>query len=370
MSGLKICVYAICKNESKFVDQWMASMSEADLAVVTDTGSEDDTVERLKKQGAVVFADVIKPWRFDVARNISLDHVPEDADICVCTDLDERFEPGWRKNLESAWQNYKSPHSGPIAKTGRYLYNWSLKPDGTPDVQFNNFKVHERHGFRWKCPIHEYVQYVGVLPLETVWIPEMVLSHYPDLTKPRSVYLPLLEVAVREDPSDSRMRYYLGREYLYQGAWQKSIDTLDAYLAMPSARWNEERCAAMRWIAQSSLALGRVRDAYAWYYRAIAEAPHMRDPFVEFAKMCCDLKDWPMTLFLALDSLKIGEKSPTFVNMGYAWDHTPDDLCAVASYWMGLGDKALEHAKHALTYSPDNERLKNNLSLIAASQNT
>lgn len=40
-----------------------------------------------------------------MARNISLDHVPEDVDICVCTDLDELFEPGWRKKLEEAWLN-------------------------------------------------------------------------------------------------------------------------------------------------------------------------------------------------------------------------------------------------------------------------
>ena len=49
----RIAVYAICKNESQFVDRWMDSMSEADQVVVLDTGSTDDTVERLKKSGAL-----------------------------------------------------------------------------------------------------------------------------------------------------------------------------------------------------------------------------------------------------------------------------------------------------------------------------
>ena len=44
----KICVYAICKNESQFVDRWYESMKEADEIVVVDTGSTDDTVEKLK----------------------------------------------------------------------------------------------------------------------------------------------------------------------------------------------------------------------------------------------------------------------------------------------------------------------------------
>lgn len=368
MKKLKVCVYAICKNESNFVDGWLDSMDEADEIVVTDTGSSDDTVEKLRRRGATVHVREIKPWRFDVARNISLDYVPEDADICVCTDLDERFEAGWREKLEAAWLNHRPTHSGTVAKTGRYLYNWSLKPDGTPDVQFYYFKVHERRGFQWKCPIHEYVRYVGALPLETVYIDGMVLNHYPDDTKSRGSYLPLLELAVEEAPNDNRMRYYLGREYMYKGAWQKSIDVLKSYLAMPNARWNEERCAAMRWIAKSAYRLGRVEEAYGWYFQAIAEAPHMRDGYVEFARMCYELSDWPMVFFLGVECLKIKEKSRTFVNMGYAWSHTPDDLCAIAAYRLGMMNTALRHAERALALTPADGRLQENLRIIQAAQ--
>lgn len=368
MKKLKVCVYAICKNESEFVDSWMESMNEADQIIVTDTGSIDDTVERLRAHGAIVYVEKVSPWRFDVARNISLNHVPEDVDICVCTDLDERFEAGWRDALEKAWLTHQSNYDGEIAKTGRYLYNWSLKPDGSPDVQFYYFKVHERHGFRWKCPVHEYVEYVGAAPLEIVYIDGMVLNHYPDVTKSRSSYLPLLETAVEEAPEDNRMRYYLGREYMYQGQWQKSIDTLISYLEMPRARWNEERCAAMRWIAKSYYKMNHTKEAYCWYFRAIAEAPHMRDPYVEFAKMNYEIGDWPMTYYLANEALKIKDKSRTFVNMGYSWDYTPNDLCAVASYRMGMMDQSLKHAERALELEPTNERLKNNLHIIESKQ--
>lgn len=366
MSDFVVCVYAICKNEAKFVDSWMDSMSEADLVVVSDTGSTDDTVSRLRARGAIVYLDEIKPWRFDVARNASLAHVPKQVDICVCTDLDEVFEPGWRQKLETAWKNHRQIHSGPIAKTGRYLYNWSLKADGTPDVQFHYFKVHERRGFRWKCPVHEYVDYIGALPLEKVFIEGMVLNHHPDPAKSRGSYLPLLEMAVDEAPDDDRMRYYLGREYMYKGDWQNSMDTLKFYLAMPSARWGEERSAAMRWIAKCAKELSLTGQAYAWYFRAMAEAPHMRDPLIEFAKLCYERKDWPMVFFLTHQALTIAERSKTFVNAGYCWDHTPDDLCAIAAYRIGAMEKSLEHARKALAYAPNDERMKNNLRLIQA----
>ena len=118
----KVCVYAICKNESQFVERWMASMGEADAVVVLDTGSTDDTAESLRAAGARVTVERFDPWRFDTARNRSLDLVPEDADICVCTDLDEVLHPGWRALLEAAWV--------PGTTRATYRYTWNFLPDG------------------------------------------------------------------------------------------------------------------------------------------------------------------------------------------------------------------------------------------------
>lgn len=353
----RICVYAICKNEGKFVDRWMDSMGEADRIVVTDTGSDDGTAEKLRARGAEVYEETIRPWRFDEARNRSLAHVPEDADICVCTDMDEAFSKGWRACLERAWT--------PEILRADYLYNWSVKPDGTPDVQFRYSKVHVRRGFRWKYPVHETLVYQGKDAERAVFIEGMVLSHYPDPAKSRADYLPLLERAVAEDPRDDRMAYYLGREYMYAGRWQACIDTLTAYLKLDTAVWDCERSAAMRWIACSCHCLGRIREAYGWYYRAMAEAPFMRDPYVECAQMAYVLQDWPQTFCMVEEALKIPERSPVYVNMGYCWDSTPDDLGAVSCYRLGMMERAFDHARAALRLDPENKRLQKNLRLIA-----
>ncbi len=356
MSKYKICVYAITKNEEQFVDRWMDSMKEADLIVVTDTGSTDSTVERLRERGAVVYREEVKPWRFDLARNLSLGHVPEDMEICVCTDLDEVLQPGWRARIEKAWE--------PGVKMGHYLYNWSHKEDGSPDVQFTYFKVHERGSYRWRYPIHECLDYCGNGPEIQVFIEGLILDHYPDPYKSRGSYLPLLELACEENPQDDRMAYYLGREYMYREKWNECISVLQRYLVLPSATWKEERCAAMRWIAKSFYMLSQPAQAYSWYYRAIAEMPVMRDPYVEFAQMAYQLSDWPVCFCMTEQALRITKKSSVYVNMGYAWDETPDDLCAIASYWLGMYDRALVHARAALSFSAQNERLKSNLKLI------
>jgi hypothetical protein len=59
----KICVYAICKNELKFVEQWLENMSEADYIVVLDTGSSDGTFEKLQVDSRVTLVkqQEIKP---------------------------------------------------------------------------------------------------------------------------------------------------------------------------------------------------------------------------------------------------------------------------------------------------------------------
>lgn len=361
MNQNKICVYAICKNEEQFVDRWMDSMNEADLIVVTDTGSDDATVEKLRQRGAVVYTNTISPWRFDVARNTSLNHVPKDVDICVCTDLDEVFEPGWRKSLEEGWTHG--------AKMGEYLYNWNMKADNTPDIQFNYFKVHARNDYQWIYPIHECLEYIGTEPEVVVYINGMVLNHFPDPTKSRGSYLPLLELAVEESPESDRVTYYLGREYMYQGEWQKCIATLKRHLSLRSATWNDERCASMRWIALSYYKLSNIWEAYSWYYRAIAESSAMRDPYVEFAKMAYELKDWPTVFYMSEQALKIKIKSATYVNMGYSWDYTLDDLAAISCYWLGMYERSLVHAKAAAEQSPHDMRLVNNLRLIEDKMN-
>ena len=356
MGKYKVCVYAICKDEAHFVDRWMDSMEEADLVVVTDTGSTDDTVAKLRQRGAVVYAEEVKPWRFDVARNLALNHVPEDVDICVCTDLDECFEAGWRQRLEDAWTGETT--------MGNYLYNWSLKPDGSPDTQFVYFKAHTRKEYLWEYPVHECLQYIGERTERKTFIPGMILNHYPDAAKSRGSYLPLLEMAVKEQPESDRMMYYLGREYMYHSLWQKCIDTLQRHLALPSARWREERCASMRWIAKAYGGLGQSAEAYRWYYRAIGEMPQMRDAYVECAQMGYILEDWPTVFYMTQEALKIRERSQTYVNTGYSWNHIPHDLAAIACYRLGLYQRALHHAREALALSPQDERLKTNVKEI------
>jgi len=352
----KVCVYAICKNESQFVDRFMDAMSEADWVCVLDTGSTDDTVEKLRRRGAVVEQKIIDPWRFDAARNESMKLIPPEADICCCVDLDEQFRPGWRAALERAWR--------PDTTRARYRYTWSFLPDGGEGHVFWPEKIHKRGVYRWTRPVHEVLEYVGDGAERCVTAQGVQLDHHPDETKSRGQYLPLLELAVAEDPEDDRSSHYLGREYMYRGEWEKAVAELTRHLSLPKAVWADERAASMRFIGRCLRRLGRDETAAVWYHRAIAEAPHLREPYVDYAALLYDHENWPGLVYMASCALAIAERPATYITEAYAWGALPWDYLSIGWWNLGRADKAAEAARQAAALAPGDERLRGNLALF------
>ena len=355
---MKIVVYAISKNEANFVHRWMDSMSEADQIVVLDTGSADETADLLRSRGALVTVECIEPWRFDAARNRSLELGPEDADLCVCTDLDEVFHPGWRQALEAAWL--------PNAGQARYRYTWSFQPDGREGVVFWCEKIHRRHGYRWVHPVHEVLQWEGPgCPGPMVTAFGVQLDHHPDPTKSRGQYLPLLELSVREAPDDDRNVHYLGREYLFYGRWDDCITTLKRHLSLPTATWADERAASMRYIGQAYLQKGQPDQARNWFLQAIAQAPHLREPWMEMAQLLYAQEDWEGVLYFTGGALAISDRPDTYICEAAAWGPLPHDLRCQAYYRTGRIQPALEEAQKALALAPADPRLAGNVELLS-----
>ena len=353
---MKVCVYAISKNEEKFVRRWYESVKEADEIYVLDTGSKDKTVKLLKKLGVNVVRKKIKPFRFDVARNLSLELVPNDADICVCCDLDEVFVSGWREKLEENWDNNTN--------RCKYNYNWKLDINNNPVVSFYLDKIHSRHNYTWKHPVHEVLTYTGKLEENKIIIDDITLNHYPDNNKSRNSYLPLLELSVKEDPNDDRNMHYLGREYMYYEIWNKAIDTLIKHLSLPKATWKDERCASMRFIGRCYSYLNRFEEAKMWLDKAILEAPYLRDPYLEKAILYYQLKDWEEVKRNCLFALNIKQHEKTYINEVFSWDTTVYELIAISDYYLGYYEEALDYINIALDMKPGDERILSNKSFI------
>lgn len=355
MNKYKICVYAIAKNEEQFVDRWYESVKDADKIFVLDTGSTDNTVSKLKSHGVIVQTKKIEPWRFDTARNEALKMVDEDTDICISIDIDEVLLPGWRLELEKNWDT----------DTTRiyYNYNWRLDENDNPIVNFYIEKIHSRHNYTWTHPVHEVLTYLGGKEKKKT-IPTITVNHYPDDTKSRSSYLPLLEMSVEECPEDDRNMHYLGREYMYYGMYEKCIETLKKHLNLKNATWKDERCASMRFIGRSYKALKNFDEAIKWYNLAINEAPYLREPYVEMALLQYELQNWNNVIYYCNKALDIKEKYKSYINEVFSWNNTIYDLKSIAFYNLNDKENALINIDIALSYTPENQRLINNKKFI------
>lgn len=359
MNKYKVAVYAICKNEEKFVKRWVESMKEADEIYVLDTGSTDNTVLELEKLGVNVVTKKIEPWRFDVARNLSLDLVPKNVDICVCTDLDEVMEVGWRNVLEELWKKNTTRL--------KYNYNWSFDEYGKPAVNFYIEKIHSRKDYKWTHPVHEVLAYIGNDKEELQITDEITVNHYPDNAKSRSSYLPLLELSVKENPNDDRNMHYLGREYMFYKKWNECIDTLIKHLSLPTATWKDERAASMRFIARAYKNLNRIEESRMWLDKAIDEAPYLRDAYVERALLEYELGNYSLVELFCNNALKIKERTKSYINEPFSWDHTIYDLLSISTYYQGRKEESIYYINKALEISPKDERLLDNKKIIEES---
>lgn len=344
---MKIAIYTIALNEEQFVQEWYESAKEADYLLIADTGSTDGTVELAESLGINVVKVLVKPWRFDTARNAALATLPADIDYCIALDMDEVILPGWRTELESAIeQKWTRP---------RYQYTWNWKEDGSPGLQYGGDKIHTRFGYRWKHPVHEVAVSYGGFEEVQGWV-GLEIHHHADNTKPRSQYLPLLKIAVDEDPYDDRNAFYYARELYFYHQYEEAAKEFKRHLSLPRAIWPPERAASMRYLGKIE-----TQNAEHWFHKAIEQAPGRREPWVDLANYYYQQENWEECMLAAENALKIEEKPLEYLCEADAWGYAPYDYAAIASSKLNLYQKALNYGTKAVEALPEDQRLLKNL---------
>lgn len=373
MKDYKICVYTICKNETQFVDKWIENMSEADYICVLDTGSSDDTFNKLKEWQArfskennkcQIFVDreIINPWRFDVARNESMKLIPDDTDIFVCTDFDEVFEPGWSTLLKNAWQD--------TTKRASYLYTWSHRQNGENGRTFVYNKIHGK-GYKWRFPVHECLAdaKTGLIDKDKsnyVWVDKMHLHHYPDQSKSRSSYLPLLELRAKENPDDYFGLIYLCHEYYYREEYQKSIDLINKIISRDdfNSLTNTEKSSCYLFMGDDYRELGDFPNAIKCYLTSKDYDDTLREPYLKIASIMLDNNEFEPAIYYAKQAIKVCKRHYSWLEKDNSWTYEPYDILALASFYGGHKRDSLAYAYKACSFDPDNGRLKSNIKLI------
>lgn len=349
---MKIAIYAIAKNEGSKVDRWCESNAEADLRIVCDTGSTDDTVERLKAHGVEVHQINVNPWRFDTAKNLALNLVPDDYDIVVSQDLDEALLPGWRQELEKHWQS--------DARIVNHRYRNNQNP-----WQWHS-KIHNRKGCHWVGAVHETLEWS--IPEKTLWVGEIYLDEKQDTGKDRSGYIQLLHLKIDEGDRDWKTFYFLANEYMARN----DIESAIKYRKESFELCNDggvSRSYVAKNIATGYQTLGNFEEAIHWFDTAVAES-NERESWYSYAMMFYNLEDWENCLDRATRCLQVTEQRNGYTFDPRAWSESPYDLAALSSYNCQRYDDALRYGEQALAFKPEDERLQRNVMFYREKCNT
>lgn len=363
-----LAVYAICKDEIDRVDAWMKSMLEADYICVLDTGSSDGTYEALQKwqekYPEKVFAaqKIITPWRFDEARNESMKLIPNQTDIFMCTDLDERLEKGWAAAFKKAWGSTWGINQL------NYLYSWSHIADGQPARVFWYNKCHGVNWY-WRYPVHEIVTYRGKeADIQSAYVDNTIwLHHWPDYKKSRSTYLSLLEQRAKEDPQDYYGLVYLAHEYYYQRMYQKCIDFIQLTV-LPRAlqHMDEDLIPAdlYMFLGNSYAQLGNKQAAELMFKAGIEAGPRYRENYLCLANLYNDLGRYAESEKIVYDMFQKTRRYYSWLESDISWGYGPYDTLAVAEFYLGNADMAYQMVRLAHELNPNDERIKANVEII------
>lgn len=346
---MKVAVYTIALNEELHVERWYASSKEADYHIIADTGSSDKTVEIARKLGITVHSIHIKPWRFDDARNAALALIPDDADYCISMDMDEILLPGWREELQKAYES-RDDKGLPRPK---HILATDFDANGKPIVEFYANRIHARDNYRWRYPIHEVICHYPVTEDERFVTIGLRMEHHQDKTKSRSQYLPMLEMAVDEDPTSPRNLYYYGRELYFNKEYLPAKRVFEEY--MKYSNFPAEKAYALRYLAQCdpNNAEKHIKESIKILY--------CRESVLALANHYYKKGQWKLCKKTALEAIEIKEKLNDFMTEEWAYGHMAYDLVAISSWQLEHWDDAVRYGELAFEMSPNEERLQNNL---------
>jgi tetratricopeptide (TPR) repeat protein len=212
-----------------------------------------------------------------------------------------------------------------------------------------------RHGYAWAHPVHECLQWNGKGREVIQDTNEIELHHYQNAQTSRQQYLPLLEMSVKEDPSDDRNSHYLAREYMYTQP-EKCIAEAMRHLSLPKAVWTPERAMSCSFIARSYETLGRWDLAEQWFLRAIAEFQD-RDHWIRLAFFYLKRQFWAGAYAAAVRGLQFTQRPSLYLSDPQCWGAWPEDIAGCAAFQLGLAKECQAHYDRAVALAPQDERI-------------
>ncbi len=329
-------MYAIARDEEPQLEQWVSAARDADLLLIADSGSTDDTVRRGRELGIEVHEIRVDPFRFDHARNCALELLPRGLDMCISLDLDEVLAPGWRAELDRRWR------AGATKIACWMQWRWSPQH---PPLRWTVERIHARDGYSWEHPVHELL--AGRQP-ERIARSEIEIRHLRDPAAVRTEYLELLRLAVAERPNDARLAHMFANDARMRGLADQARQWF--HRALELAPQPNERL-------HSLLMLSHLEPDHReqLLLAACAEFADRREPWCELAQQHLEQHRWRAALASSHRALAITEPADDYLTNPFSWGSWPEQIAASASQELRDTDWEAHHLRRSRS-RPSNRR--------------
>ena len=347
---MKICVYAISKNEEKFVKRFCESTKDADYILIADTGSTDNTVSIAKECGAIVYNIAVRPWRYDTARNISLGLVPKDVDICITLDLDEIMLPGWRNAIEQVWIKNETFPSAKRFPKGCVLQHGKMEKD---KIVYEYTNIFSRTGWIWEGICHErLLKDLKINETDALFSNKILVQHLPDNTKNRVFYYDLLKANVDEYPTELVPLYNYAKELYKYKKYNETIEISNKFINL-----YKKTCISSEYelnyiyILKGScyIYLNNFSKCEKNYLLACDMNMKLRQPLILLARLYFNREKFKESYIYYTKALLI--QTPIYrreeMNPDY-WGYSPWNFASEAATKLGKYDKGKEYKAKAL----------------------
>lgn len=345
----------IVKNETAVIGRCIdAILPYLDAWVVVDTGSTDGTQALATRLLSSRPGELIeRPWvDFATNRNEALDASMRWADYSFSIDADEQLIT-------------PEGYAMPALTADGYSLMHRL---GGSDIVYQLPKI-VRNDLPWRYQgvVHEGL--VCAAP-HAVHILEglSIVSHFDSARNqagPAVKYgrdAELLERALRDEPGNTRYRFYLAQSYKDAGALEKAVEAYLARAAMGG--WDEEVFCSLFQAGSLLLRLGETGDGIRHLLRAFEQRPTRAESLHALAAHYRLQQEWNLAYLFAARATEIPRPSDLlFVNEAvYRWRCW--DERSIAAYYTGRYQESLDITSRLLAGAlPTDDRRR-----IAANQ--
>lgn len=262
---IPIIAVLIVKNEEALLARCLDSIKGVDAIYITDTGSEDKTIEIAKK-----YTNNISHFKwidsFAAARNFALQQVKEPEAFILSIDADE-FLVDFSKVVEAVKimteKNYKVADIILVAESSGMEHAFPRLFRKCPEVF-------------WEGVAHNHISKLPELKTEV----RIIYGFSPAHEKDPFRTIRILEKEFKENPNCSpRNIFYLGREYWYKGRYKDCQEMMARYI--PLSKFLPEKADAFLLMARCLHFMGRWEEARQACAQAILINAHFKEA-IEF----------------------------------------------------------------------------------------